>query len=102
QSGEGAGRVQRPRPLAVGAELRDLAAEVVDEGERRVPVLPGDVERREGRVGLVARHQLLAVGDELTEARRRALDAGLLEQAGAVDDDAGATVVRDGHELPAV
>src|SRR4029077_2670275 len=48
QPGDRAGRVEGAGPLAVRAELRDLTAEVVDEGQGGVPVLPGDVERREG------------------------------------------------------
>ena len=94
--------VERAGPLAA-RRRRDLPAVVVDEGERGVPVLAGDVERREGLVARCSRSSsFLPSAMNCAEARRRARDAGLLEQVGVVDDDAGARVVRDAHQLAVV
>ena len=87
-----------PCPLAV-LLLGDLAAGAVDERHRGVPVLARHVERREARVAGVGRLDLVQVGVELVERRRRGGDAGLVPQVLAVDDDAAAGVVRHRHQL---
>ena len=72
------------------------AAEVVDERHRGVPVAAREVDGRVGRILLAAelRHQLVARGHELGQRLRRRRDPGRLVLVGAVDDAAGAGVVR--------
>src|SRR5581483_6429046 len=69
-------RVERPDPLAVRL-LRDRAAVVEDEAERRVPVLTADVERREALDVLLHLADLGELALELREALGRLLVTGL-------------------------
>ena len=69
-------------------ELRDRAAVVEDEAERRVPVLAADIERCEPLDVLLHRPDLDELTLELREARRRLREARLLEQVAPVRDHA--------------
>src|SRR5205807_1518000 len=101
QAGDRRLRVQGPVPFAA-RELRDRAAVVEDEAERRVPVLAADIERCEPLDVLLHRPDLDELTLELREARRRLRKARLLEQVAPVRDHARARVVRDAVELAEV
>src|SRR5213592_3986551 len=100
ERGNRLGRVERPLPLPALA-YGDLTAVVVDEPHRGVPVLTWEVEGREVSVRAVFLHQLLPVGDERIQRRRRSLDAGCAVIVLAVDDRTRTRVVRDTEELAA-
>ena len=87
--------------LPLAADLRrDPAAVVEDEAHREVPVGAGDVDRREALLR-VLRQRASSHRPTYCGGRRRQLrDAGLLEEVGAVGDDARAGVVRDAVRLP--
>src|SRR5207237_8454833 len=68
-----------------------------------VPVRAGEAERREGRIALAELlHQLLAGGEELRLALRRARAAGGLVLVLPVDHGPRARVIRDAVQLAVV